>query len=809
SLLICWFFPVNKKDPTILPRHTRIEGVAASNSRKFLVTTSLPAFTPRKGPENGPKHVPHEVTIGEVLTKVGVIKGDPAGGGSASPSALVQRSRQSLRCVDESQHEVIIPFNHRALLFDVAENYGRSLGSQNSLKNAPGGGGCEVRGGSVGELQNETPGPSVPGVVSTCTVVNAGNSCLPRVFRHVLGDPPALTEVFTGLLRCYSVFTEETVMAATMSRTNLASYAEVSSCLELATDSAARFNIALNASDLKKTNQYNAALRTCEEQAPSYVRAIKTSFTVQPVVSDLEDVDFSLYESLKPVKTHSYTSLSGDSASDTDAGDKAVGSGEGDYVNIASLNRKTVDGETAPPDDCNESVTTDDLDYASAVETTSVSDAQSCDIASMSDVVEVEANSEFDISWGQLRRARSFTGSISSENSDSSHSQTIHSDSEESEDSMVVKDDNSSISQDSFINMDDNSSTSQDTVVLRQSRVPSTQGPAYANDPGSARDDDTVSEVSSFGEADIDSVFRVPQEALANASSSGTLGGDMEGEVRWEGDEQQIWWGDGSAVSTIERPRTSWSSHFDPGDTLPEKTQKRNSGSSAKTRSQLPPGGSGEFDTEVPMLQSAVNGRDSSAGKRTTIDSTVHNGSGTDSLTQPYLEIPRRSRVQSLPHTSAQQPHPGLSTFTSFKPKSASTSKVNELSKDSRSRHSESDPNIIREKDEDSGEGQIDLEFVKSLGEKLLAVSKRSSTPKYQRLETEREFVGTATMDDHRQRVTKSNGNSTHFVKSDRSSYVNTNDLPRAVDAEVSVQRTPSKHDVLLEEFDLLQEEVV
>nr|KAG5705321.1 hypothetical protein BaRGS_010772 [Batillaria attramentaria] len=719
-----WFFPVNKKDPTILPRHTRIEGVAASNSRKFLVTTSLPAFTPRKGPENGPKHVPHEVTIGEVLTKVGVIKGDPAGGGSASPSALVQRSRQSLRCVDESQHEVIIPFNHRALLFDVAENYGRSLGSQNSLKNAPGGGGCEVRGGSVGELQNETPGPSVPGVVSTCTVVNAGNSCLPRVFRHVLGDPPALTEVFTGLLRCYSVFTEETVMAATMSRTNLASYAEVSSCLELATDSAARFNIALNASDLKKTNQYNAALRTCEEQAPSYVRAIKTSFTVQPVVSDLEDVDFSLYESLKPVKTHSYTSLSGDSASDTDAGDEAVGSGEGDYVNIASLNRKTVDGDTAPPDDCNESVTTDDLDYASAVETTSVSDAQSCDIASMSDVVEVEANSEFDISWGQLRRARSFTGSISSENSDSSHSQTIHSDSEESEDSMVVKDDNSSISQDSFINMDDNSSTSQDTVVLRQSRVPSTQGPAYANDPGSARDDDTVSEVSSFGEADIDSVFRVPQEALANASSSGTLGGDME-------------------------------------------------------------------------------------GKRTTIDSTVHNGSGTDSLTQPYLEIPRRSRVQSLPHTSAQQPHPGLSTFTSFKPKSASTSKVNELSKDSRSRHSESDPNIIREKDEDSGEGQIDLEFVKSLGEKLLAVSKRSSTPKYQRLETEREFVGTATMDDHRQRVTKSNGNSTHFVKSDRSSYVNTNDLPRAVDAEVSVQRTPSKHDVLLEEFDLLQEEVV
>ena len=82
--------------PSVLPRHTRVESVAQSPSRRFLVTTTLPAYTPAKGGGSGSKHVQHEVGIGEVLTKVGVVKGDPSITLS-SPSALVQRSRQSLR----------------------------------------------------------------------------------------------------------------------------------------------------------------------------------------------------------------------------------------------------------------------------------------------------------------------------------------------------------------------------------------------------------------------------------------------------------------------------------------------------------------------------------------------------------------------------------------------------------------------------------------------------------------------------------------------------------------------------------------
>ncbi|XP_025108885.1 uncharacterized protein LOC112573082 [Pomacea canaliculata] len=68
-----WFYPVTKKDPTALPRHTRVEGAAASPARQFLVTTTLPAFVPSFVPATGPKYSSHEVMVGEVLTKVDVV----------------------------------------------------------------------------------------------------------------------------------------------------------------------------------------------------------------------------------------------------------------------------------------------------------------------------------------------------------------------------------------------------------------------------------------------------------------------------------------------------------------------------------------------------------------------------------------------------------------------------------------------------------------------------------------------------------------------------------------------------------------
>ena len=343
-------------------------------------------------------------------------------------------------------------------------------------------------------------GASVPGVVNTNTLVEVGNKFLPRVFRHVLGEPPALAHAFTGILRCYSVFTEETVMAATVNGSSSGSgslpyVSRASACLELATDSSARFNIALNASELKRTNEYAVALKTCEEQAPSYVRAIKVSFTVRPVITVLDDLDLSLYDDGDgggggddgggeeecrgiPATADSATVREATQANAAAAISAARGSDNED-VTVGSLRLDTDSEATDRGDD--DSVTTDDVDgslvdVASLSDATDVNGSESCDWASVSDMVEVDANSEFDISWGQLKRARSFSGSISTLTDSGTRSSC---DSSDSEDSVVGQGENhdSSLSHNSTLTKDTNSSASGDTVVLRASAA----SPVYAN----------------------------------------------------------------------------------------------------------------------------------------------------------------------------------------------------------------------------------------------------------------------------------------------------------------------------------------
>ena len=402
----------------------------------------------------------------------------------------------SQRCLDENKHEVIIPFSHRALLYDVAENYGpptTPTTNNNNSNTLNGGGGKGGGGGGSGH--------SIPGVVNTNTIVEVGNKYLPRVFRHILGDPPSLTHAFTGLLRCYSVFTEETVMAATVSSAaRMSCMSPASSCLELATDSSARFNIALNASELKRTYQYAVALKTCEEQAPSYVRAIKVSFTVQPVVTMLDDLldPSPVYgddgeEECGGIPDADTATAQGAMQTSAAASFAAVGLG-GEDVKAGEMHLDT-DSEMTDRrhdermmiDDVNDdareddSVMTDDVD-GSIMDTTSVSDAtdincgESFDGASVSDMVEVDANSEFDISWGELKRARSYSGSISTITNSGTRSSCSSSD---SEDSVVEGQDNhdSSVSHDSTLTKDTNSSASGDTVVLRASSA----SPVYAN----------------------------------------------------------------------------------------------------------------------------------------------------------------------------------------------------------------------------------------------------------------------------------------------------------------------------------------
>ena len=232
--------------------------MANSTARRFLVTTKLPAFTysrsvgdAKSGDLDG--YVPHDIMPGEVLKRVCVL--DPS---SADPDfpALVRQNGPCLECLDEKDEEVLIPLSRRAMIFEIAEVYPDDMER----------------------------------VFSMAQVVAAGNAKLPRVMKLAHGDPPLLAYAFTGMLRCYTVFTEETILAATLDDAT-------SICLELATDSLARFRLCLNEAAVKRTCEYGNALYKCDTFGEKFINGIKVSFSLQPELSELDDIDLSYYES--------------------------------------------------------------------------------------------------------------------------------------------------------------------------------------------------------------------------------------------------------------------------------------------------------------------------------------------------------------------------------------------------------------------------------------------------------------------------------------------------------------------------------
>ena len=245
-----WFGAAPKGQPKML-RHTRVEGVAKSSAQRFLVTTKLPAFTSGSGDLDG--YIPHDVMPGEVLKRVCVLDPNP---GDPDCPALVRQNGPCLECLDEKDEDVLIPLSRRAMIFEIAEVYPDDMER----------------------------------VFTMAQVVGGGNAKLPRVVKLVQGDPPLLAYAFTGMLRCYSVFTEETILAATLDDAS-------SICLELATDSLARFRLCLNEVSMKRTCEYGNALNICETFGAKFVTGIKVSFSLQPELTDLDDIDMLFYDS--------------------------------------------------------------------------------------------------------------------------------------------------------------------------------------------------------------------------------------------------------------------------------------------------------------------------------------------------------------------------------------------------------------------------------------------------------------------------------------------------------------------------------
>ncbi|BFY99470.1 hypothetical protein BsWGS_02510 [Bradybaena similaris] len=245
-------------------RHFRIESIANTTSRRFLVTTKCPAFTRSHGHEGSLQFVPHDIMPGETLRRVCVLDSDVD---DPDCPDLVRQHGPCLECLDDKDEDVVIPLSYATLSYEVADTY----------------------------PDEESRVFQIP------SLVEAGNTKLPRILNLIHGDPPLLAYAFTGTVRCYSVFSEETILAATLEDPG-------SRCLELITDSCVRFRLGLNEVAVKKTCEYTSAFQMCENFGAKFVTKIKVSFTLKPDVSDTAVVDVSTSESTSDMQDVEATS---------------------------------------------------------------------------------------------------------------------------------------------------------------------------------------------------------------------------------------------------------------------------------------------------------------------------------------------------------------------------------------------------------------------------------------------------------------------------------------------------------------------
>ncbi|CAL1544274.1 unnamed protein product [Lymnaea stagnalis] len=299
------WFGATPKGINKIKRHLRIEAVANSAARRFLVTTQCPAFTSSRAPDGSFEYVPHDVMPGEVLKKVCVMEGSP---GDPDAPQILKDHGPCLECLDEKDEDVVIPLSRRVMCYELAEEY-------------------------------PDDGERVFRIAAPMTT---GSSKFPRIFQLIHGEPPVLKYAFTGMIRCYSVFTEETILAATLDDPK-------SICLELATDSVARFRIGLNDAAIKRTCEYNNANQICDSFGPKFLTAIKVSFSLKPEFVGQDDVEMS-------------------------SNDNEVSSND----NEVSSNDNEV---------------------------------SSNDNESLSDMQDVNADSEFEIAWGSVQKTKPLTSS--------------------------------------------------------------------------------------------------------------------------------------------------------------------------------------------------------------------------------------------------------------------------------------------------------------------------------------------------------------------------------------------------------------
>ena len=222
--------------------HYNIEDVSKCPADFFLCTTQFYALILTTDSDSDATDSGHSriITEGEVLRKDEVQTLDNV--------VIPQRFRKLawenkfLLCIDERDMEVYIPLCQTGLFYEVSNG---DLERSNN---------CVLQ---VLDILDEM----IP---------------MPVYVRHILGDPPPVSQFYSPCLKLHRVVDEETIMGSTMDRDDLLPF-------EIQTNSPITFEISLNTLKVQGTLDYAEAFNLCKSVAQNYVTDMKLAVTFSQV----------------------------------------------------------------------------------------------------------------------------------------------------------------------------------------------------------------------------------------------------------------------------------------------------------------------------------------------------------------------------------------------------------------------------------------------------------------------------------------------------------------------------------------------
>lgn len=247
SIFILGWFKISKGLSFTKPvPHHNIEDVSKCPAEFFLCTTELHAMVLSADSDSEASDAGHSRIIaeGEVLRKAEIYTMNPI----IIPPRFKKLAKYGkfLMCIDERDMEIYIPVGQKGLFYEVSDG---DLTKSNN---------CVLQ---ILDILDEM-------------------IKLPIYVRHILGDPPPVSQFYSPCLKLHRIVEEETIMGSTLDREDLLPF-------EIQTNSPITFEISLNTQKLHGTVDYSEALTLCKNISQDYVTDMKLAVTFSHLDSEM------------------------------------------------------------------------------------------------------------------------------------------------------------------------------------------------------------------------------------------------------------------------------------------------------------------------------------------------------------------------------------------------------------------------------------------------------------------------------------------------------------------------------------------